>query len=79
FTSKLVTGAWSRFFIRTLRLLPVISVDVCLRPERGVVIESSFRSLFEIAPLQLPVFGCTLAASDLRPAKPLIFGRTVIQ
>src|SRR5687768_14494659 len=55
---KLVTFTSSRFFILALTWVVAVSaVDVNNLPDRGAIIESSKRSLSEIEPAHVPVFG----------------------
>ena len=55
-------------------------VDVNSRPEpAGESMASIFRSLSEIVPAQVPVFGCRETAAALLPGLPLIRGLTATQ
>src|SRR4051812_30751028 len=78
FTSKLPEGASSRFRILADITVAVVSeVEVNFLPDAGAIMASTFRSLSEIVPLHVPVFGCVVIASARLPGFPLILARTV--
>jgi hypothetical protein len=78
--SKLVTEASSRFFMRTLIVVvEESSVDVNFLPDVGAMIESIFRSLSEIVPMHVPLFGCLDTAKALLPGLPLNNALTLTQ
>src|SRR5215217_6541870 len=80
FTWKLVAGVSSRFLMRTLTIVEAFNcVDVNIRPDFGERRASISKSLSEIVPLQVPVFGWREIATALLPVFPFILGRTVSQ
>ncbi len=80
FNWKLVAGVSSRFLMRMLTIVEAFNwVDVNIRPDFGEIRASISKSLSEIVPLQVPVFGCREIATALLPAFPFILGRTVTQ